>query len=158
TRPRSENTFSCAFSRTEQVLNKMMSASSGVLTSSAPSACRRTSTILSESYSFIWQPKVRIYTFLPLLSWAASCCAAEAAPPSEDSASSSPDSLCAGGLEGSEGSSGRIRPGGRGGATGEGAGVPCEGRLILISCMSNGRDGCSSRGRYEFGNNYCTCP
>lgn len=28
TRPRSENTFSCAFSRTEQVLNRMRSASS----------------------------------------------------------------------------------------------------------------------------------
>ena len=30
TRPRSWNTFSCAFSRTEQVLNRITSASSGV--------------------------------------------------------------------------------------------------------------------------------
>ncbi len=30
TRPRSENTFSCAFSRTEQVLNRIRSASSGL--------------------------------------------------------------------------------------------------------------------------------
>ncbi|CFW09063.1 Uncharacterised protein [Bordetella pertussis] len=61
TRPRSENTFSCAFSRTEQVLNRMTSASSGLSVSSRPWSARSTSAILSESYSFIWQPKVRIY-------------------------------------------------------------------------------------------------
>ena len=58
TRPRSEKTFSCAFSRTEQVLKRMTSASSGVSVLTRPSAAPSTSTILSESYSFIWQPKV----------------------------------------------------------------------------------------------------
>src|SRR5690606_40011351 len=62
TRPRSEKTFSCAFSRTEQVLKRMMSASSGVLVSSRPWSPRSPSTILSESYSFIWQPNVRMYS------------------------------------------------------------------------------------------------
>ena len=55
-RPRSENTFSSAFSRMEQVLNKMMSASSGLSVCTMPSQARSTSAILSESYSFIWQP------------------------------------------------------------------------------------------------------
>jgi len=59
TRPRSVKTFSCAFSRTEQVLKTMTSASAGSGVSSSPSAWRSTSEILSESYSFIWQPKVR---------------------------------------------------------------------------------------------------
>jgi len=36
TRPRLWNTLSCAFSRTEQVLNSRMSASSGVAAGSAP--------------------------------------------------------------------------------------------------------------------------
>ena len=63
TRPRSEKTFSCAFSRTEQVLKRMTSASSGwsvftIVSPSASDACASTSAILSESYSFIWQPNV----------------------------------------------------------------------------------------------------
>ena len=40
----------------------MTSASSGRSVSSKPSASRSTSAILSESYSFIWQPNVRIYS------------------------------------------------------------------------------------------------
>ena len=60
TRPRSWNTRSCAFSRTEHVLNRMMSASSGRSVSVAPSEACSTSAILSESYSFIWQPNVRM--------------------------------------------------------------------------------------------------
>src|SRR5690606_413043 len=48
--------------RTEQVLKRMMSASSGVLVSSRAWSPRSTSTILSESYSFIWQPNVRMYS------------------------------------------------------------------------------------------------
>ncbi len=60
TRPRSENTFSCAFSRTEQVLNRITSASSGVSVDVKPSAALSTSAILSESYSFIWHPNVRM--------------------------------------------------------------------------------------------------
>ncbi|XQU69821.1 hypothetical protein OJJOAM_002552 [Cupriavidus sp. H18C1] len=55
-RPSSENTFSCAFSRTEQVLNRITSASSGLSVFSRPWLACSTSTILSESYSFIWQP------------------------------------------------------------------------------------------------------
>ena len=59
TRPRSENTFSCAFSRTEQVLNRITSASLGIVGRLAGRRrARSTSAILSESYSFIWQPKV----------------------------------------------------------------------------------------------------
>ncbi|MNT80161.1 hypothetical protein D3C72_2195890 [compost metagenome] len=57
-RPRSENTFSCAFSRTLQVLNRITSASSGFSVLIMPSLLPSTSTILSESYSFIWQPNV----------------------------------------------------------------------------------------------------
>ncbi len=63
TRPRSVNTFSCAFSRTEQVLKRMRSASAGSAVFSKPSAAASTSAILSESYSFIWHPKVRMKTF-----------------------------------------------------------------------------------------------
>ena len=62
-RPRSENTFSCAFSRTEQVFSRITSASSGVSVRTRPSEAPSTSAILSESYSFIWQPKVLINTF-----------------------------------------------------------------------------------------------
>src|SRR5262245_39420556 len=69
TRPRSANTFSCAFSRTEQVLNTMTSASSALAAVSRPSAARSTSAILSESYSFIWQPKVRRKSFPTLLAF-----------------------------------------------------------------------------------------
>src|SRR4051812_3200433 len=58
-RPRSANTFSWAFSRTEQVLKTMRSAWSAHAAVSSPSALRMTSAILPESYSFIWQPNVR---------------------------------------------------------------------------------------------------
>src|SRR4029077_15183775 len=61
-RPRSWNTFSCAFSRTEQVLNRIRSASSGRSVASKPRSARRISAILFESYSFIWQPNVRMKT------------------------------------------------------------------------------------------------
>ncbi len=60
--PSCENTFSCAFSRTEQVLSSSRSAWAGSSVSSYPSASRSTSTMRAESYSFIWQPKVRIKT------------------------------------------------------------------------------------------------
>ena len=60
TRPRSWNTRSCAFSRTEQVLKRMTSASSGRSVSVQSSAAASTSAILAESYSFIWQPNVRM--------------------------------------------------------------------------------------------------
>src|SRR6059036_9758 len=60
TRPRSLNTFSCARSRTEQVLNRIRSAFSGWSVISKPFAARNRSAILSESYSFIWQPNVRM--------------------------------------------------------------------------------------------------
>ena len=63
TRPRSWNTRSCAFSRTEQVLKRMTSASSGRSASASPSEAASTSAIRSESYSFIWQPNVRMYSF-----------------------------------------------------------------------------------------------
>src|SRR5882672_766805 len=62
TRPRSWNTFSCAFSRTEQVLNRIRSASSGRSVASKPRSARRISAIFSESYAFIWQPNVRMKT------------------------------------------------------------------------------------------------
>src|SRR5690242_8183353 len=67
TRPRSWKTFSCAFSRTEQVLNRIRSASSGRSVVSKPPAARNRSAILSESYSFIWQPKVRMKSFFATL-------------------------------------------------------------------------------------------
>ena len=56
--PSSENTFSCAFSRTEQVLSSSRSASAGSSVGSYPPASRSTSAMRAESYSFIWQPKV----------------------------------------------------------------------------------------------------
>jgi len=56
--PRSENTFSCAFSRTEQVFMSSTSASAGSSVASRPACTRSTSAIRAESYSFIWQPKV----------------------------------------------------------------------------------------------------
>src|SRR6266581_7549188 len=71
TRPRSWNTFSCAFSRTEQVLKRIRSASSGRSVISKPFSARRSSAILSESYSFIWQPKVRMKSFFVMSSAAA---------------------------------------------------------------------------------------
>src|SRR5258706_1651825 len=60
TRPRSANTFCSALSRTEQVLKTMTSASSGLAAGVSHSAWASTQDILSESYSFIWQPKVRM--------------------------------------------------------------------------------------------------
>src|SRR5450631_2097169 len=63
TRPRSAKTYSCAFSRTEHVLNRMRSASAASAVCSKPSAAASTSAIFSESYSFIWHPKVRMKTF-----------------------------------------------------------------------------------------------
>src|SRR6266853_521533 len=71
TRPRSCNTFSCARSRTEQVLNRIRSAFSGWSVVSKPFSARRRSAILSESYSFIWQPNVRMNSFLAMSSAAA---------------------------------------------------------------------------------------
>ena len=56
--PRSENTFSCAFSRTEQVFISSTSASAGSSVAVSPAPARSTSAIRAESYSFIWQPKV----------------------------------------------------------------------------------------------------
>ena len=47
------NTFSWAFSRTEQVFMSTMSALSGSSTRTAPSLWASTSAILAESYSFI---------------------------------------------------------------------------------------------------------
>ncbi len=61
-RPNWLNTFSCAFSRMEQVLTSTTSASSGLSVSSRPSAAASTSAILAESYSFIWQPWVLMYS------------------------------------------------------------------------------------------------
>ena len=52
-RPSCENTFSCAFSRTEQVFNSSTSASSADCTSSRPWLSRSRSSIRDESYSFI---------------------------------------------------------------------------------------------------------
>ncbi len=57
-RPSWLKTFSCAFSRIEQVLTRTTSASSGLSVSSSPSLAASTSAILAESYSFIWQPWV----------------------------------------------------------------------------------------------------
>jgi len=56
--PSSENTFSCAFSRTEQVFMRSRSASSGSSVATRSASARSTSAIRAESYSFIWQPKV----------------------------------------------------------------------------------------------------
>ncbi len=64
TRPRSWNTRSCAFSRTEHVLNRMTSASSARSVSVRPSDASSTSAMRSESYSFIWHPNVRMKSFL----------------------------------------------------------------------------------------------
>ena len=57
-RPSWLNTFSCAFSRIEQVLTSTTSASSTLSVSSRPSAAASTSAMRAESYSFIWQPWV----------------------------------------------------------------------------------------------------
>ena len=57
-RPSWENTFSWAFSRTEQVLSRITSASSARSVNSIPWDALSTSAILAESYSFIWQAKV----------------------------------------------------------------------------------------------------
>ncbi len=57
-RPSSENTFSSAFSRTEQVFTSTMSACAASFVACALNAAVSTSAILAESYSFIWQPYV----------------------------------------------------------------------------------------------------
>ena len=56
-RPSAESSFCSAFSRTEQVLSRIRSASSGwgVRDQSRPASA---STIRALSDSFIWQPKV----------------------------------------------------------------------------------------------------
>ena len=55
-RPSSENTFSWAFSRTEHVLTRSTSASSGRSARSSPCEWARASAVRAESYSFIWHP------------------------------------------------------------------------------------------------------
>src|SRR5688500_12220860 len=62
-RPSWLNTFSWAFSRIEQVLTRITSASSAIVVGSSPSDAASTSAILAESYSFIWQPWVWMYSF-----------------------------------------------------------------------------------------------
>ena len=57
-RPSCEKTFSWAFSRMEQVLTKITSASSSRSVSSRPCEAASTSAIFAESYSFIWHPWV----------------------------------------------------------------------------------------------------
>jgi len=57
-RPSWENTFSWAFSRIEQVLTRMTSASASSWVSSRPCSASSTSAMRAESYSFIWQPWV----------------------------------------------------------------------------------------------------
>src|SRR3990172_3709159 len=69
-RPRSATPFPCAFSRTEQVLKTMTSASSALAAGASPSALASTAEIFSESYSFIWQPKGRMKS-LPVMRTAA---------------------------------------------------------------------------------------
>jgi hypothetical protein len=56
--PSSENTFSWAFSRTEQVFISRTSAWAGSSVGVRPTLTRSTSAMRAESYSFIWQPKV----------------------------------------------------------------------------------------------------
>jgi len=56
--PSSENTFSCAFSRTEQVFITSTSACCGSSVEVIRAPTRNTSAMRAESYSFIWQPKV----------------------------------------------------------------------------------------------------
>ncbi len=65
-RPSWENTFSCAFSRIEQVLTRMTSASSSRSVNSRPWEAASTSAIFIESYSFIWHPWVLMYS-LPFI-------------------------------------------------------------------------------------------
>ena len=59
--------FSVAFSRTAQVLRKTKSASAALSAASRPRDCSRPAT-LSESLTFIWQPKVwmkkRVFLFI----------------------------------------------------------------------------------------------
>ena len=56
--PRSEYTFSCAFSRTEQVFMMSTSAVPGSSVAASRPLVSSTSAIRAESYSFIWQPNV----------------------------------------------------------------------------------------------------
>src|SRR6185312_11870662 len=67
-RPSWLNTFSCAFSRIEQVLIRITSASDSSWVNSMPCDAFSTSAILAESYSFIWQPWVLMKS-LPLMAW-----------------------------------------------------------------------------------------
>src|SRR3546814_16412898 len=62
-RPSWQNTFSCAFSRIEQVLTSTTSASVTSSVSSSPSAAASPSAMRAESYSFIWQPWVGLWSF-----------------------------------------------------------------------------------------------
>src|SRR5690606_2058844 len=76
-RPSWLNTFSCAFSRIEQVLTRMTSASASLSVSSRPCSAASTSAILSESYSFVWHPWVLMKSLpaagLPVMG-NATCC------------------------------------------------------------------------------------
>src|SRR5690348_1048516 len=62
-RPSCENTFSCAFSRIEQVFTRITSASATSCVRTMPRSAASTSSILRESYSFIWQPWVWMNNF-----------------------------------------------------------------------------------------------
>src|SRR5690554_1456799 len=65
-RPSWWNTFSWAFSRMEQVFSNRISASSGVSVISTASPVLSRSAMRDESYSFIWQPWVLMYSFLAM--------------------------------------------------------------------------------------------
>src|SRR5690606_12179446 len=108
----------------------MMSASSGVFTRSAPWVWRRTSIILSESYSFIWQPNVRTKTLRGLPAGAG----ATGVTVGWDSART----------EGARGSAG--------------ADAPAEGRLTEISCMVWAVTGVYPGGIRIQGSRYCSAP
>src|SRR5690348_4018170 len=62
-RPSCENTFSCAFSRIEQVFTRITSACDTSCVRTMPRSAASTSSILRESYSFIWQPWVWMKSF-----------------------------------------------------------------------------------------------
>ncbi|MCY1550996.1 hypothetical protein D9M68_872930 [compost metagenome] len=64
--PSSENTFSWAFSRIEQVFSRITSASSGFSVSSRAWCSPSRSAMRELSYSFIWQPWVWMKSFLAM--------------------------------------------------------------------------------------------
>ncbi len=64
--PSLENTFSWAFSRIEQVLSRMTSASAAFSVTSRAWCSPSRSAIRDESYSFIWQPWVSMKSFLAM--------------------------------------------------------------------------------------------